>query len=353
MVWHIDGLGQGHSSPVFANGKIYVTGMLNQTGHVFILSMDGKMLDKFPYGEDWHENYPGSRSSPTVAGDLIYVYSGQGKVVCMSAENGRIQWSKNLFRDLDGNNITWGVTETPVVDENTVYCTPGGSVNNVVALDRLTGEVRWSSRGKGNRSAYCTPLLIQNPAAKLLVTHTANHILCIDASSGELLWSHQHTNQYAVHANTPIYHDGSVFCFSGYGRGAIMFELDSRGNRVKTRWTDKSLDSRMGGAVLIDGYIYLSGDYSRSWKCVDWQTGKQMYESTAIGNGAVITADGLLFCYSQRGELALVPAQPGQFKVTGKTRVQLGSGQHWAHPVIHDGRLYVRHGNVLMAYQIK
>jgi hypothetical protein len=133
----------------------------------------------------------------------------------------------------------------------------------------------------------------------------------------------------------------------------LLFELDSKGNRVRTRWTDKSLDSRMGGAVLVNGYIYGSGDYSRSWKCLDWQSGKQMYESTLIGNGVVISADGLLFCYSQRGELALVPADPGQFKVTGSTRVSLGTGQHWAHPVIHEGRLYVRHGNVLMAYKIK
>ncbi len=353
MLWHVGGLGQGFSSPVFAHGRIYLTGMINKTGHVFVLSGDGKILDKFPYGEDFYESYPGSRSSPTIVGDLIYVFSGQGKVVCMNAGDGRIQWSKHLFSDLDGKNISWGATETLVVDGNTVYCTPGGSRDNVVALDRYTGNLQWSSRGKGNRSAYCTPLLIKLPAAKILVTHTASNILCIDASNGEVLWSEGCTNQYAVHANTPIYHDGAVYCFSGYGRGGIMFELDNRGNRVRNKWTEKSLDSRMGGAVLVDGYIYGSGDYGRSWKCLDWETGKLMYESTSVGNGVVISADGLLYCYSQRGELALVPADPREFRVTGLARISLGSGQHWAHPVIHDGKLYVRHGDVLMAYQIK
>lgn len=353
MAWHMDGLGEGHSSPVFANGKIYVTGMINRTGHVFVLSMDGRMIDKYPYGEDWHENYPGSRSSPTVAGDLIYVYSGQGKVVCMNAEDGRIQWSRNLFSDFDGRNITWGVTETLVVDGDTVYCTPGGSRDNVLALDRFNGHLLWSSRGKGDASAYCTPLLISLPSAKILVTHTANNIIGIDASDGKLLWSQGQTNQYAVHANTPLYHDGAVCCFSGYGRGSVMIELDDRGNKIKNRWSEKSMDSRMGGAVLVDGYIYGSGDYSRSWKCLDWQSGKQMYESTSVGNGTVISADGLLFCYSQRGELALVPADPNAFKVSGITRISMGSGQHWAHPVIHEGHLYIRHGDVLMAYKIK
>ncbi len=353
MAWHVSGLGQGHSSPVFANGKIYVTGMLDRTGHVFVLSMDGRILNQFPYGEEWHESYPGSRSSPTIAGDLIYVYSGQGKVVCMNGSKGSIRWSRDLFRDFDARNISWGVTETLVVDENTLYCTPGGTRDNVVALDRFTGNVIWSSRGEGNRSAYCTPLLIKLPLAKLLVTHTASNILGIDASNGKLLWSQNCPNQYSVHANTPIFHKGSVYCFSGYGRGGMMFELDGRGNMVKIRWTEKTLDNRMGGAVLVNGHIYGSGDYSRSWKCINWETGEQIYESTLIGNGAVISADGLLFCYSQRGELALVPADPGGFKVTGQTRVSLGSGQHWAHPVIHEGLLYVRHGDVLMSYIIK
>lgn len=353
MVWHVDGLGQGHSSPVFANGKIYITGMINNTGYVFLLSADGKILDKFPYGEDFHVSYPGSRSSPTLVGDLLYVFSGQGKVVCMNAQDGMIQWSKNLFRDFDGKNITWGVTETLVVDGNTVYCTPGGSKDNVVALDRFTGKTQWSSSGKGNLSAYCTPLIVNLPAAKLLVTHTASNILGIDASSGKLLWTENFTNKYSVHPNTPVYQEGAVFCFSGYGKGSVMIEIDEQGNKVKTKWTDKSLDSRMGGVVLLDGYIYGSGDSKRSWKCLDWQTGKQMYESTEIGNGVIISADGLLFLYSQRGELALVPVDPNGFTVSGKTTISMGTGQHWAHPVINEGHLYVRHGDVLMAYKIK
>jgi outer membrane protein assembly factor BamB len=195
--------------------------------------------------------------------------------------------------------------------------------------------------------------LINLPAAKILVTHTASNIIGLNASDGTLLWNISHPNQYSVHANTPIYHDGAVYFFSGYGRGGVMIEIDDKGGNMKRKWTEKSLDSRMGGAVLIDGYIYGSGDYGRSWKCLDWNTGEKQYESSDIGNGVVISADGLLFCYSQRGELALVPATPDEFKVTSQTRVTLGSGQHWAHPVIDNGRLFIRHGDVLMAYRIK
>ncbi len=129
--------------------------------------------------------------------------------------------------------------------------------------------------------------------------------------------------------------------------------MDENGNKKKVLWKDKSIDSRMGGAVLLDGFIYASGDKDRGWKALDWETGEQQYDSTNVAKGAVIYADGMLYCYSQRGELALVPANPKEFRPASITKVALGSGQHWAHPVINRGRLFVRHGNVLVAYKIR
>ena len=109
----------------------------------------------------------------------------------------------------------------------------------------------------------------------------------------------------------------------------------------------------MGGAVLLDGYIYTSGDMNREWRCLDWESGKEMYASTDIGKGVVIYADGMLYCYSEKGELALVKPDPSGFNVVSKTKVTLGSEQHWAHPAIYDGVLYVRHGQALISYKIK
>ena len=353
MLWHFDELGKGHSSPVFANGKIYVTGMIDTIGYLFLLSVGGELLNKFEYGEEFFKSYPGARSSATIVGDLAYLYSGKGNLVCMNAGNGEIKWERHMFRDFDGSNIRWGITETVLVDGNTVYCTPGGSENNVVALDRLTGNLLWSSKGKENLSAYCTPLLVDLDSRKILITMTDSQIICLDASDGTLLWSENHPNKWSVHPNTPIYHDGSVYCFSGYGQGGVMIEMDENGNKKKVLWKDKSIDSMMGGAVLVDGFIYASGDKDRGWKALDWETGEQQYDSTNVAKGAVIYADGMLYCYSQRGELALVPANPKEFRPASLTKVALGSGQHWAHPVINRGRLFVRHGHVLMAYKIR
>jgi len=168
-----------------------------------------------------------------------------------------------------------------------------------------------------------------------------------------MLWSQPQTNRHSVHANTPIYHQGSLFYFSGYGRGAGRLDLNGDGSKISRAWTSEAFDSRMGGAVLLNGYVYGSGDQYRDWKCLDWETGKTMYTSTDISKGVVIYADGMLYCYSERGELALVKPTPEKFDLVTRTTVVKGSEQHWAHPVIHNGILYLRHGKALIAYRIK
>lgn len=353
ILWHFDNLGQGHSSPAFANGLIYISTMFETTGYIYAITPDGKLKWKAPYGPEMSESYPGSRATPVIAGDLLYIYSGLGVLTCMDSKNGNVKWRKNVFKDFDGTNIQWGVTETVVVDGGLVYVTPGGKKNNVVALNRNNGDLVWTSPAKGETSAYCTPLLVELPARKLLVTMTANHIIGIDASTGKMLWSHPQTNRYQVHANTPVYHDGGLFCFSGYGQGGVKLELSKDGSSVTKAWFSDKLDSRMGGMVLVNGFLYGSGDNNREWRCVDWKTGAEKYADKSIGKGVVIYADGMLYCYSDKGELALAVATPAAFKLVSQTKVELGSEQHWSHPAIDNGRLYLRHGNVLIAYKIK
>ena len=353
ILWHFDELGEGHSSAIIVKDKIYVSGMMDNTGYIFQLSLNGELLWKKPYGPEFSESYPGSRSTPVVAGNELYQLSGLGHLVCMDASNGEIKWEKELFSDFDGEGITWGLNETLVVDGDRIFCTPGGRKNNVIALNRFNGDLIWTSPGKGEKSAYCSPLLLNHSGRKILVTMTEGNILGIDANNGRLLWSYPQTNRWSVHANTPIYHDGSLFCFSGYGQGGVKLKLSENGETVKKEWFSKTMDSRIGGAVLLDGYIYGSGDQNRTWQCIDWETGEQKYSSSEIGKGVVIAADGMLYCYSERGELALAEADPSGFKVVSKTKVVIGSAQHWAHPTIYNGVLYVRHGKSLIAYKIK
>lgn len=353
ILWYFDDLGGGYSSPVFAGGKIYLTGMEGTTGYLYCLSNEGKLLWKTTYGPEWSENYPGSRTSPKIVDGKVYMMSARGGLVCTDANNGKILWSKDLIKDLNGRNITWGMTENLVVYEDKIICTPGGTRNNIVALNRHNGSLIWSSKGRGDHSAYCSPLLVKLPGRTLFVTITANNILGIDADNGDLLWSHPQTNTYSVHANTPIYSNGFLYCFSGYGRGGVKLRLNNDGSSVTRIWTNRTMDSRIGGAVLVNGLIYGSGDQNRAWQCIDWESGKQIFTSTEVGKGNVIFADGKLYCYSERGELAIMKPLPDRFELRGLVRVTMGSGPHWAHLVIHEGNLFVRHGNVLIAYKIK
>ena len=279
--------------------------------------------------------------------------SGHGKLVCFNESDGRIVWIKNLFKEFNSSNIKWGVNETPVVDGDIMYVTPGGKKNNMVALDRHSGDLIWNSPGTGELTAYCTPLLFVHNGRKILATHTESYLMGLDAATGKLLWKHHQPNRWSVHANTPIYKNGYLYYFSGYGQGGGMLELSEDGNSIEQVWKTSTMDSRMGGAVLVDGYIYGSGDQNRQWQCLNWKTGKVMYQATDIAKGVVIYADGMLYCYSERGELALVKATPSGFNVVSKTKVTFGSEQHWAHPMIRNGVLYLRHGKALVAYRVR
>ena len=146
--------------------------------------------------------------------------------------------------------------------------------------------------------------------------------------------------------------DGGLFYFSGYGQGSGKLLLNDDGTKVSLAWNNL-MDSRMGGAVLVDGYLYGSGDKNRDWRCIDWETGEDVYTADTIAKGAVIFADEKLYCYSDKGELALAKASPEGFDLLSNIRVTLGSEQHWAHPVIHKGVLYLRHGKAMIAYKIK
>jgi outer membrane protein assembly factor BamB len=352
ILWSFDQLGEGYSSPAFAKDRIYLSGMEGSTGYIYCLSNVGRLLWKSSYGNEFSSSYPGSRATPVIAEDLVYMLSGTGDLACLNADNGRLVWNQNIVDKYNGRVIQWGLNETVVIHNNKLICTPGGRTHNIIALDKSDGSLIWTSKAEGEESAYCTPLLAKVGSRDLLVTHTADHVVGLDANSGEFLWSYPHTNRWSVHPNTPLFYNNQLFCFSGYGKGGSLLQLNADGGKVSKVWSADDMDSRMGGAVVMDGKIYGSGDNNREWQCIDWQTGKVEYSTRDIGNGVIIAANGLLYWYSQRGELALVRPTDNAFKIISETRVRQGSGQHWAHPVINDGRLFVRHGNSLIVYNI-
>jgi outer membrane protein assembly factor BamB len=352
LLWHFDQLGDGHSSAVVSAGKVYTSGMKDTTGIVYAFDMSGNLLWKTDYGREWKENWPGVRTTPVIDEGKLYVESGYGNIVCMDATSGKILWNADMMKEYGALNIVWGFTENLLIDGNKLFCTPGGPEHNVIALDKNSGKLIWSCKGNGEKSAYGSPGLITLPQLKIVVVMTQMSILGIDASSGNLLWSHEQTNQWSVHPNTPLFENGMLYCVSGYGKGGVMLQLSPDGNSVKELWRNSTLDNKMGGVILKDGKIYGTGDKTKTLQCIDQKTGNLLFSVSKLAPGNIISAEGLLYLYSEGGLVGLVEPKTDSFNIISSFKVPFGTSQHWAHLVINNKRLYVRHGNSLMVYDI-
>ncbi|MDR3267763.1 MAG: PQQ-like beta-propeller repeat protein [Tannerella sp.] len=354
LLWNYDGLGEGHSSAAISSGKLYVTGMTNGKGYLYAFDMSGKLLDKKEYGGEWDESYNGTRGTVTANEGKLYLISGRGGIVCFNEKDLSIVWEKNILSEFDAKNITWGICESPLIVGEKLIATPGGQQHNIVALNKNTGELIWSSpgAGTGDLSAYCSPLYVGDQQAPQVVTMTAKHIVGIDIATGATLWSYEQVNRTDVHPNIPVYGDNMLLCTSGYGKGSVMLRLVNGGRAVEKVWDSSQLDSRIGAMVKVGDYAYGSGDNNRFWFCVDWKTGEIKYRENTLPIGNVIASDGMLYCYSDRGDFALAKITPEKFDIVSRFPITLGTDQHWAHPVIYKGVLYVRHGNTLMAYKV-
>ncbi len=352
LLWSVDGLGEGYSSAAVTSNRVYLTGMIGGEGYLYAFDMNGRLVWKSSYGPEWDGSRPGARTTPTVVGNRIYLMSAEGRAVCFGTD-GKVIWFVDLKQNFDARNIEWGMTESLLIDGDRVFCTPGGRDVMITALDRHTGKTIWKIKGNGEKSGYCSPSIIKHGKRRLLLTMTAKSVVGLDVDTGKYLWRCRHVTEYDVNANTPLYHDGYVYTVSGYNTGGQMFRLSEDGKKINLVWSEDTLDSQMGAVVLVDGYIYGSGHSNRGWHCLDWKTGKVQFTARKIGNkGNIIFSDGMLYCYSERGDVALVKPNPQKFDVVSSFKIKKGSGPHWAHPVIKNGRLYVRHGDVLMVYRI-
>lgn len=357
LLWKAEGLGQGYASPVQAGDRIYVPGMTSdEMGHIFILDANGALQGSFPYGRETQDGQaPGSRSTPTLDGNRLYILSGLGVVYCINIETQETLWSVNIIERFQSKNITWSLAESLVLDGDRIICTPGGPNGAVAALDKMTGDTVWAVTGLNDLASYCTPVIVNHGGRRLLLTETAKFVIGVDADSGELLWKHSHVTDYDIHAVTPVYDKGMVYYTGGYGSGGGLLALSEDGGAVTLKWEDKNLDCQHHGVVLKDGYLYGTGHKNARMMCLEMATGKQMWSTRDVRQGVVIYADAMLYVYEgpKSGVVSLVKATPEGFERSGHFTVTQGDGNHWTHPIIVNGRLLIRRGNVLLAYNLK
>jgi outer membrane protein assembly factor BamB len=365
ILWSIEGIGRGHSSPSVKGQVVYATGMIDRADVLQAIDRNGKVLWKIPIGRGWFEAEKGVRSTPTVEGDRIFVISGMGEISCIDASRAEAVWTVPAFEKFHGEHGQWGIAESLLVVDGKVYYTPAGKETTMVALDKETGETVWKSESLSDYTGYASPIQISRGGRDVIANVTANYIFGVDARDGRMLWSYRysdidtptwHPDAPIINIPTPLYFRGNLYVTSGYDHVGVMFRLSGDASGLEFAWKDSTLDCHHGGVVLVDGYIYGSNwidNAHGNWACIEWETGKTMYEKEWQTKGSIIYADGMLYCYEERrGIVALVKPDPDDFEIVSQFRVEAGSGPHWAHPAISDGILYIRHGDTLTAYNI-
>jgi len=361
LLWSNTDVGNGYGPPAVTSDRLYITGEVDSIAYLFAYDLKGKLLWKSDFGKEWVVSYPGSRSTPTIVGDLIYVCSGIGNLYCFKAESGNKVWSVDMLKDLKGRFTLFGQAESPLIDGDQIFLTPGGLENNVISLNRFTGKLNWACKGFGEVPGYNSPIMITLPSAKILVTFSAYHLMGIDAQTGKLLWAHEQINVPVpdrkpgmgdTHSNSAFYEGGYLYYIAGDNNCGTKLKLSDDGKQITQVWNNKAVDNYMGGFIKIDNRIYTGSESKRSLICADANTG-QVIDSLKIGSGSIALADNLLYYYNQRGEMNLVKPGAKKMELISKFKITAGTKEHFSHPVIRDGVLYIRHGIALLAFDIR
>jgi outer membrane protein assembly factor BamB len=361
MAWKATGLGGGYSTPSVANGRVFGSGYRGADEFVWALdAKDGKEVWSVrTTAAERRIGYPeGPRGTPTSDGELLYALGAGGNLVCLETATGKQRWQKDFKNDFGGRMMSdWGFSESPLVDGDQVVCTPGSAKGTVLALNKKTGDMLWQSQEFTDRAAYASLTLVQIGGVKQYIQLTDQHVAGIGAKDGNLLWRARRPGSTAV-IPTPIFHDNHVFVTSGYRVGCNLFKITpDPGGAFKAEevYANKDMQNHHGGVVLVGEHLYGHSD-SKGWVCMEFKTGKVVWSNRGVGKGAVSFADGMLYTRSEggAGPIALVEATPAGYKEISRfNQPDRSKKNSWPHPVIANGKLYLRDQDVLLCYNVK
>jgi outer membrane protein assembly factor BamB len=359
QIWFYEGLGQGYASPAVTKDRVYVNAEQDGSSFLVALDLDGKQIWKSSIGkeflgEGFSSTYPGARSTPTVMGDLVYATSGTGQLSCFETSSGKEVWAVDLMKELGGELGYFGYSESVAVDRDRVYCFPGGAETNLAALDRFTGEIAWTSEALRDTFAYGSPILVDLPEQQILITTSRHHIFALSRNDGRVLSSYglEGYEYDGEHCNTVVYTDGYIYFVANDipGQGAMKIRLSDDGSRMEEVWRNQKIMNNFGGLVLVDDHLFTTIKGNRLVS-LDPKNGA-IKDTLKVATGSLIFADNKFFCYGNNGTVNLVNYSPGQLKHAGSFKVREGSGQHFSHPVLSQGIMYIRRGDALMTYNI-
>jgi outer membrane protein assembly factor BamB len=360
LLWKSTVVGDGYSTPVVVKGRVYLMGNKGMDDE-FVLCLEEETGKKVwstrvgRVGKNYFQQWPGARSTPTVGGDVLYALGSDGDLVCLETSGGRTRWHKDLRKEFGGRPGPWAYSESPLVDGDRVFCTPGGKEATLLALHKKDGSAVWKCAAPdGDYAAYSSIVPATVGGRKEYVQFTQKGLVGVDAKTGKLLWRYTRTAKLSpANIPTPVVHDNYVFSSTGFGGGGVI-KLVPEGDGVKADpvWVSRQLANPLGGVVLVKGHLY--GTNVSKLVCVDFLTGKVKWDDRSVGKGSICYADGRLYVRGEDGAVALVEATPAGYKEHGRfTQPDRSDKPAWPYPIVANGRLYLRDWGVLLCYDVR
>lgn len=366
LILQIENIGRGWSAPIATDDKILVTGMIDTLDYLSAYDFEGNLLWRSPFGRSWMKTYPDTRSTPTIENNKIWVTSGSGQLTCFELESGKEIWSVDVDQKFDAVWDIWGTAESPLILDNMVISQPAGEKTAMVALNKHTGETIWQTKHLGGNRSYVSPVLYENNGVRLILGMTLEVFFAVDPANGEVVWQvpfrergntlENNNNIWPIYANNPIIIGNKIFVTAGWNYGSIMYEVSKDGKTIEELWVNRDLDNQQYGVVEHEGYIYGSNWITLregNWLCLDVESGKTLWNTKHHDKGIAVLAENLLYFYDEDGFVSLVEPSNEELKVISEFKLSAGRGFHWAHPFINNGKLHIRHGEVLQIFDIK
>jgi outer membrane protein assembly factor BamB len=349
LAWRTTGAGIGYSSFAASGGRLYTLGGRGNREHVIAFdAASGKRVWETPLGNLFsNDRGDGPRGTPVIDGERLYALGGNGDFACVDLKTGKAIWSKNLLRDFGGENIGWGLSESPLVTGDRVLVQAGGPDAAIVAMNKTDGKVLW--RKHSDEAGYSSAVLAQVAGTPQAVFFTGQRALGVSVRDGRELWSYDKVANRTANIATPVVAGNRVFLSSDYGTGAALLELTPTGAREV--YFTREMRNHHSSSVLVDGFLYgFSGSILTAMRLTD---GTVAWRDRSVGKGSLIFADGRLYLYSENGVVGLASAVPDGYREHGRFRIEAGSLPTWSHPIISNGRLILRDQDNVYAYNIR
>jgi outer membrane protein assembly factor BamB len=360
VVWRQE-VGEGHSSPVVAGGRVFIHAKVRDKNEDEVIALDaqsGKVL--------WRSSTPraafqspfgnGPRATPAVSDGRVYAFGVTGVLTCSDAENGRVIWQVDTLKQFQASNLTFGVSCSPLIEGGKVVVNVGGKGASVVAFDKDKGNVVW--KRLDDPASYSSPIVFGKGTEHQVVFLTQRGLVSLQPDDGTVFWKYPMVDLLSESSTTPVRVDDLLLA-SSVTLGSVGLRLNTKDGKpaASQEWKNPALSCYFSTPVAVGReHVYLvTGTIipppQATLRCVEVKTGKELWHKAKIGKyhaTLLRTGDDKLLLLDDAGSLALLDPSPKEYRELARSKV---CGETWAHPALSDGRLYVRDNKEVICLQ--